>query len=247
MLAKDYSSLKIGDVYSVNYGGTVTIIRIINYDRIVIQHNDNFKYTTTVSFHNLKNGECKNPYYPLVCGVGYLGVGSHLTYENGRKTKTYNIWQGMLARCYGANRDKLYPTYANVTVDERWFNFQNFAEWYNNHPDFDKGYELDKDLLKPGNTVYGPDTCCMVPKYINNLICTQKSIPKSGARGVTFTKNLYMVKGADRYLGYFPTLEDAKERYTSFMKQYIRDKANEWKPLIQEDVYLALIKYSENM
>jgi hypothetical protein len=55
-------------------------------------------------------------------------------------------------------------------VCNEWHNFQNFAEWFcKNYCDasMDK-WQLDKDIIVPGNRVYSPETCCFVPNAVNN-------------------------------------------------------------------------------
>lgn len=32
-----------------------------------------------------------------------------------------------------------------------------------------EGNQLDKDILVSGNKVYGPETCCFVPRYLNMI------------------------------------------------------------------------------
>lgn len=61
------------------------------------------------------------------------------------------------------------PKYQGVSV--AWENKSDFYQWFNenwdpSHPE----YQLDKDILVPGNKVYGPDTCCFVPQWLNILI-----------------------------------------------------------------------------
>lgn len=99
-------------------------------------------------------------------GVGTLGLGKYIAYDNMRMYKT---WQSMLQRCYDEKFHIRYPTYKECSVVQGWLNFQNFAEWYSKQTRQD-GWELDKDLLVKGNKVYGPDTCCFIPADVNGLL-----------------------------------------------------------------------------
>lgn len=71
-------------------------------------------------------------------------------------------WHCMLKRCYSKN----YPTYADVFVCDEWLTFSNFSKWLVSNPNWQE-LELDKDLLVSGNRVYSPNTCVLVPHYIN--------------------------------------------------------------------------------
>lgn len=54
----------------------------------------------------------------------------------------------MLERCYSDKLYKRYPTYRVCSVTEEWYNFQNFAKWYdeNYYEVDDEKMELDKDI-----------------------------------------------------------------------------------------------------
>lgn len=72
------------------------------------------------------------------------------------------IWNSLQARTKN-------PHYSDVTI--LWKDRSEFVKWFNDnwdekHPD----YQMDKDILVPGNRVYGPDTCCFVPQWLNMLI-----------------------------------------------------------------------------
>ena len=42
----------------------------------------------------------KSPYSPSVYNKGYLGEGKYKTKVNGNRTKEYEIWKGVLRRCF---------------------------------------------------------------------------------------------------------------------------------------------------
>ena len=65
-----------------------------------------------------------------VYGVGYNSKGKHPTKINGKLTKYYAIWKSMLQRCYSPRCQEKYPTYKDCEVCEEWYDFQNFAQWY---------------------------------------------------------------------------------------------------------------------
>ena len=80
----------------------------------------------------------------------------------------YKCWMRMLIRCYSESFLCRNPTYVGVSVCDSWLLFSNFREWWVLHVVDD--WELDKDLLHLGNTVYAPDNCVFVPKWLNRFL-----------------------------------------------------------------------------
>jgi hypothetical protein len=107
----------------------------------------------------------------LVCGVGI----NDADYYTSRKKNKKNIWRCpfyarwslMLNRCYSSKFHKNHPTYIGCSVCPEWHKFSNFRLWMIEQKW--EGMELDKDLLVRGNKVYSPDTCCFLPKTVNNI------------------------------------------------------------------------------
>lgn len=95
---------------------------------------------------------------------------------------SYTVWEGMLDRCYNESSTRSRATYTDCSVAPCWHRYSDFKVW------FDKnciaGYQLDKDILIPGNRVYSPDTCCFVPPYINMAARWQRKLPRAGHPGV---------------------------------------------------------------
>jgi hypothetical protein len=99
----------------------------------------------------------------------------------------YTVWYGMLERCYSPSPAR--RTYAGCTVDACWHTFSDFKAWYDlNHV---SGYQLDKDILFPGNNIYSPETCVIVPPYINQAVRWRRDVPKAGYAGVTIFGAFY--------------------------------------------------------
>ena len=113
----------------------------------------------------------KSPYSPSVYNKGYLGEGKYKTKVNGNRTKEYEIWKGVLRRCFSEKEKERNQAYMDITCCEEWLNFQSFAKWYNDNFYQIEGQrmELDKDILVKNNKIYSPSTCVFVPKRINLL------------------------------------------------------------------------------
>lgn len=114
----------------------------------------------------------------LVCGVGINDLERCVYWkENGKYVicPVYKIWKSMLVRCY----DKKFhhrTTYQDCSVSPVWLKLSNFERWIDTQNW--QGKELDKDILFPGNKVYGPDTCVFVSHDVNIFL-----IDSAGARG----------------------------------------------------------------
>ena len=160
----------------INYQGcSMKIVDYIDCHNIIVEFQDEYKAKVSSAYHLFQSGTIKNPYHPEVFKVGMIGL-KYPSRVNGEKTKEYNAWIQMLRRCYDDkfNLRERCATYNNVTCCNEWLNFENFYEWLHNQDNFDKwlnnkGWAIDKDILIKGNKLYSPDTCCLVPDYINKL------------------------------------------------------------------------------
>ena len=169
----------------------------------------------------------------MIYGVGFNkpieGEKIYRVYENGKNTKCYNAWQGMLQRCYDPKYHAKNPTYIGTECYNEWFNFQVFAKWYHENYYEIKGEKmhLDKDLLSRESKIYSPKSCIFLPKTINEaLVC---------GKGCIFRKktNKYQArisyKGENIHLGYFTTEEEARYTYQLNKQLIIYLLAQEYK------------------
>jgi len=106
----------------------------------------------------------------LVFGVGIYEEGEYKSYENGKLTKAYNAWNGILRRCYNPKYQSKRPTYIDCSICSEWLDFQVFAKWFEeSYPNDGEQYQLDKDLKLIGNRVYSPEACLFVPQIVNSF------------------------------------------------------------------------------
>lgn len=179
-------------------------------------------------------------------GVGICDRGKYKGIQNGKQTKVYTTWHSMIVRSYSKKTHKRLNTYKNCSVVDEWLYFQTFAEWfYKNYLD---GYELDKDILIKGNKVYGPDTCCFVPKQINYLFVKSNKIRGKYPIGVHYCKYRNKYFGRVSIDGFtkgkrFDTIEESFNWYKERKEAEIKRKANKYKDTITPECYNALINY----
>ena len=96
-------------------------------------------------------------------GVGINDVpgSGKLAKQSPYRIHYYTVWRDVFGRCYNPREQAKSPTYIGCTVDPRWHYLSNFKQWYDEQGDV-TGKHLDKDIISPGNKVYGPDTCFFV-------------------------------------------------------------------------------------
>ena len=186
-----------------------------------------------------------------VFGRGYIGDGVNSSrYGRGLpKTKKYLTWFAMMQRCYSENSLKRKPTYENCSVDERWWNFQVFCDWYdeNFYQIDDCVMCLDKDILVKNNKVYSPETCIFVPQQINKLLTLRQLHRGELPLGVHKNRNSYSAfcnkNGKSVYIGNFDTAEKALHAYIKEKEVTLKESAEKYIKCIPYILYKALYNY----
>lgn len=154
----------------------------------------------------------------IICGVGINDAGYVVKSVIDGKTvecKFYATWRGMIRRCYGSDRLKKFPSYADCSVCDEWLTFSNFKSWMEAQ-DWG-GKQLDKDIIVAGNKIYSPETCAFVDAATNTFIGASKSSRGAHSLGVSFKKDKGKFaaycgstnKNKARFIGYFDDPADA--------------------------------------
>jgi hypothetical protein len=216
---KTIDGLEVGKYYDT-HDGVVQVIEMINSYEIKIR----FVYpewTTTVGAGDLRRGQVRNYLKPSVGGVGYIGEGPPVTKDDPMMFLAYNTWRGMIKRCYDPTDKFHIHNYKEVKVDEFWHNFRNFAIWYiaalSKLPPVDFTWQLDKDFLFPGNKIYGPDKCCLIPQTINALFADCERSRGKYPLGIIKVGSKYRAScrhpSKPRYIGMYSTILEAQLAY----------------------------------
>lgn len=159
----------------------------------------------------------------------------------------YRAWNNMLSRCFSISRGR---SYEQCTCDLSWLRFSNFYNWFHNNGEYRDGYVLDKDIL--GHCYYSPETCCFIPKSLNERIHSfSNRTPKralssgishthTGKYDVTIQKN-----GKTFRLGIYEDETLARQIYIQSKEEYARELAKEYyhSGMISERVYQGLLNY----
>lgn len=158
-------------------------------------------------------------------------------------------WHNMVARCYRECYHKSHPgtIYSQCTVCEEWLgDKQSFFDWLDTEYYTVPGeqMDLDKDILVKGNRIYSPDTCLIVPHYIN-VMWSQLSI---SCPAFDEQEQVWYV-GEDFYLSpeknsqKFEKLEDARAYCANVKYLHIKEVAELYKDKIPEKVYNAMLAW----
>lgn len=114
-------------------------------------------------------------------------------------------------RCVpGGITQRKYPTYIGCSVADEWKSFMAFKSWMENQ-DW-HGKELDKDLLIPGNKVYGPDCCVFLDRKLNGFMQGDRSGRNGCPVGVSRRRDVFIAlirNPFTRKMDYLGTFESA--------------------------------------
>lgn len=187
----------------------------------------------------------------LVCGVGINDYDGQVKI-NGEHLVSYKFWRHMLKRCYSESSLKKNVAYIGCSVCDEWKYYTNFKKWFDeNAPKDMSGYNLDKDLIVHGNKIYSPDTCCFLPRELNNMLITQKRHRGECKIGVYKMPNGKFIAQINswtrdcRRIGIFNTEKEAFLAYKREKERIIKTLADEYyeKGLITERVRDAMYNY----
>lgn len=187
----------------------------------------------------------------FVYDAGLYEKGQYPSKVGGKRTKEYQIWSDMLRRCQpNSNFQLKQPTYIGCTVHPDFIKYQDFAEWCQTQIGFrNSRWALDKDILVPGNKVYGPDTCVFVSQALNNLLTHKQAAGEAYPTGVSYYRSYgnfvaqMKAGGKKKFIGYFETPELAEAAYKTAKINEVRRQAEIWKDQIDPRVYTALLNY----
>lgn len=237
------------------FGTPYKVIKYIDGSHVIVEFQDEYKTKVTTVLDAATNSHSvRNPYDKSIFGIGYLGVGKYtVTMGDTKKTNSriYNCWKDMIERCYSDKYSENWKAYHGIcTVDEEWYNYQNFAKWYEeNEYECAGRLHLDKDILVPGNKVYSPETCLLVPQRINLIFMTHPrkhdaDLPTGISRSIYKDGTCkYKASYNTKWLGTFPTLDDAINKYAAEKSKHIKMVAEEYRNIVPDKVYSALLKW----
>lgn len=236
-----------GQVIENFYGCKFEVIEILDNAMCRIKFLDEFAYEKVVPRSSARKG-VRNPFRRLASGIGYVGVGE---YSPDADRRLYTLWNNVFTRCYDEVQLKKGVTYVGCSICEEWHNFQNFAKWCDDQPQYSNGnvWCLDKDIIFKGNKVYSPETCCFVPTELNNLFTLRGNARGIYPLGVYFNKKdekfiaQVNINGKRTTLGRYISVDTAFTAYKIAKEKIIKDAANRYKDQLDQRTYTALINW----
>ncbi len=182
-----------------------------------------------------------NKWKRTVFGIGYLGCSDA---EANRDNYIYSKWANMIQRCYDEETHKLKPYYALCTAEIEWLNFSNYREWHRENEMGDRKVDLDKDVLIQGNTVYGSETCSLIPHFTNTIFEERGADTNIVLNNDTGKYDVTMsILGKREEVGTFDTEEEAKQGFIAYKQDYIRKFAKKCKGKVPNKTYEAMLNW----
>ena len=213
-MAKRIHEIEYGKIYQSNNYGNFIFLEELEPQRFIKKNGRKdserrarirFLQTGTeveVYVRAAMHGRVKDPYFPTICNIGYVGN----TYTDGDHRPWYDKWKAMINRCHNPD-DKRYINYGaqGVTVCNEWLSFEGFMKTPKliknyakllKHPE--QKWAMDKDILQQNlkNKIYSPMTCMFVSVEDNNQ---QSAIDNKHKRsseyyGISLTEGRYKVQ-----------------------------------------------------
>lgn len=249
--------ITVGSVWKTENFGECEVLGYVSSRDITIKFYDTGSIVKTTG-EVLRRGSSRDPFRPVIYGIGYQGVGVKTKLPDGTNSPIYSIWRQMLSRCYNPKNPK-YHRYGlrGYVVTPEWHNFQNYYTWYMENQV--SGYQVDKDLTSPHSKIYSPDTCSFIPKELNAMLTSNVARRGKHPVGVYEWKNkedghkkftAHLSRkceglGRGETLGYFHTPEEAFACYKAAKEDQIKQIATERfrRGEISQQVYQTLMQW----
>ena len=240
---------EVGSLVKTNNFGYILITRYVSSREVYSKFIDT-GYEVKTTMQQLLKGNINDRLKPTVFGVGVIG--ECLTVDScGNRLKEYQVWKGMLERCYSHKFQAKKPTYKGCTVSDSFKYYPYFKEWCEKQVGFNQeGWHLDKDIISKGNKIYSEDTCCFVPQEINSLLVRSNATRGKYPLGVSYLTRLGMFEasvslgGRNKRIGRFYNAQEAFYAYKEVKESHIKEVANKWKDRIDLRVYNALMSWN---
>lgn len=241
---------RVGEIRKNTFGTEMRIIAYRSSSDIDVEMLDSHHYIKkNTTYSNFKRGNILNPFDPNTYGIGYTGDGCYISMDNGKSDMVYTVWANMLERCYSQENSNKHKSYYNISeVCNEWLNFQNFAQWFNeNKYECSGRLHLDKDILYPGNKIYSPYHCILVPQTINEQF--KNNTRKKNDADLPYTiyrkGSGYTVTYMGNKLGDYKTLQEAIKSYEKARYERVLSLIDNY-PNMPNDVKEAIINIKYN-
>lgn len=239
-----YNKLKYENTIHNTSGGLCKIIKYNKAHDVVVEFENG--YVGSFQLRKILNGNVRNPYHEnfKLVGVGVCDISTK------GLERLHNVWSGVVYRTTGRVET---TTYKDAKICDSWLVFSNFVKdlegmvGFKHGNDFD--WHLDKDLLIKGNKLYSKETCCLVPREVNNLLINSKKDCSISKQGVHWSnsKNRFVAQLSTsegrKFLGHFKDEQSAYDAYKKAKESHVKLVANKYKGVIDHRVYENLMSW----
>lgn len=171
---------------------------------------------------------------------------------HGNVRKSFQIYAGVAQRCFDPKIKSKFPAYKDCTLSVDWHIYSIFDRWFGKN--YVEGFHLDKDILVPGNKIYGPRYCRFVPPAINQLITTKCKVQNGLPRGIYYDKSRNKIvadffgDGKRIRLGRFDVddVDSALAAYKEVKAEHIVAMSERYKAVMCSEIYETLIYRARN-
>jgi len=155
---------------------------------------------------------------------------------------TYAHWVSMLKRVQSDEYD--------CSICDEWTYLSAFDRWVEDQ-DEDvgaAGIQLDKDILIPGNKVYRPEACALVPGWLNTLMQSGRGWSAQVNEGrrkpyrVKAKKLIGPGQSVHHHVGYYETDGEARSAYIEHKKDQLRFAAE---LVSRDDLSQGLLRHAD--
>ena len=240
---------KIGDVFTTNQCGYVEIVGM-KTGGYIIKFLNTGSIIEGIRSSSLRQGKIKDPLVSL----------AHNAYKHGLTGKTLKEYLGIVKRCnydtIKENRKLRCRRYDGCYLHEDFDTVEKFAEWKSGQPftssvDYlGNSYQIDKDILVPGNFCYGPETCVYVPQQINGFFAFIQGSADINV-GTSFEHKTGRYKAELRAwpngklaFGPYGTKEEAHQKYCVEKEKHAKYLAVHFAGMVDSRVVTALNNFS---
>ena len=232
------TEIKVGDRFETNNCGPVVVTKYVDSFNVYVRFEDGVE--ASFQSYDVRHGRIKNKNSPCVFGIGYLGYGE---YNRITHRIEYDRWSHLFQKCYA----KDYREYG-YNVDPYFHSFQNFCTWISKQVGYKdlKNRHLVKNILQKHNKIYSPDTCCLVPNFLDRVLLTNEARRGKLPLGINKENGKFRAccrTHAGQIFERFDTLEEAFDYYKQTKEKEIKYMATKYKHLLDPKVYVALMNY----
>lgn len=239
---------KIGKIFETTNFGPLKIVGYEGAYNVTVEFINTGTLVSDVQMAHINRGLVRDENLPILYGKCFLGTGKYKSKRNGKDAIEYSVWKQVLERCFNEVYKNKHPTYKECVLNDKWENFQNFAEWYWTQKGAGiKGWHLDKDLLVKGNKEYGPHTCCLLPSEVNKALMLSVIGDKTTPVGTHQRPNGVFVVGLvgeqTKYVGCFSNDVSAFNAYKFAKESHLNMLAERYKDQVEVKVYKSLYEF----